>query len=113
MGRLEALFVLGVFAVSALLLATMFHGENFPIYQNFAVIGGSFLFLFVAIIAGLATRSIGAAVASGSLVTAIVEAYIYPEFSVIMGLVFGGVVGLGLLAAYLESKSSGYSDFAY
>ena len=84
----------------------MFEAESIPIYQNFAVIGGAFMFLFIAVIAGLATKNFGVAIASGSLVAGVIEAYIYPEFAVIMFLILAVVVGLEILVAYLESRDS-------
>jgi len=110
MSAAKGIMMLGVFAVSALLLATMLEGIDgaATVQQNFAILGGSFLFLFVGIVVGLPTKSIGAAVLSASVVTGIVEYYIDPTISIFMLAIVVMMALLGILSLYLESRPSSY-----
>ncbi len=76
-------------------------------WEGLAGIAGTFFFAFFAILIGAVTKKLALSVIGSAAITALVMAFVYPLFAIIMTVVFFVSLGLKALDVYSE-EGSGY-----
>ena len=82
---------------------------NVAYWQNLAGLAGVLFFAFFAIVIGAISKRILPSVTGSAAITALLMAYVYPAFAILMGVLFVAALGLTALVVYYDSQSPAYS----
>ena len=94
-------------AVAAVFVLLAMGLQSFSVsgWENLAGMGGVFLFAFFAILVGVVTKTFLPSVMGSTGLTALVMAFVYPLFALVMGLIFTLVLALAILDARSQPEA--------